>query len=102
MTAGRVRARSHLALEALVAITEAGAAAEGLRYEAREIMKLCAKPVSVAEIAGRLRVPVGTARVLVGDLVADGLVSVHQREPGDDSRPDVELLERVLDGLSAL
>jgi hypothetical protein len=102
MTAGRTRARSHLALEALVVATPAGTAAEGLRYEAREIMKLCARPVSVAEIAGRLRVPVGTARVLVGDLVADGLVTVHQRDPADDTRPDIELLERVLDGLSAL
>jgi hypothetical protein len=102
MTAGRTRARSgHLAIEALVVAVESEEAPD-LRYEAREIMAMCVSPVSLAEIAGRLRVPLGTARVLVGDLVADGLVRVHQREADDESRPDVRLLERVLDGLSAL
>ena len=105
MTAGRTRAQAgHLAIEALIVATPSGLAAEGLRYEARKIMDLCGLPVSVAEIAGRLRVPLGTARVLIGDLIVDGYIEVHQPGLGasESERPDIQLLERVLDGLSAL
>ena len=72
-----------------------------LRHEARRIVDLCDTPISVAEVSARIHVPLGVARVLVGDLVADGLVEVHRMENGN-GRPDVRLLERVLDGLQAL
>ena len=40
-------------------------------------------------------------RVLVADMVADGLVHLYRPEaPGD--RPDLALLERVLEGLRAI
>jgi hypothetical protein len=102
MTAGRTRASGvHLAMEAVI-VTQPGVAEEGLRYEARLIVSMCVAPLSVAEIAARLNVPVGTARVLIGDLVQDGLVAVHDGQVDRGGRPDVALLERVLDGLQAL
>ena len=56
----------------------------------------------MAEIAARLNVPVGTARVLIGDLVQDGLVAVHDGQADRVVGPTSRLLERVLDGLQAL
>jgi hypothetical protein len=55
----------------------------------------------VAEISAHLAIPVGVIRVLVADMVADGLVHLHRPEvPGD--RPDLALLERVLEGLRSI
>lgn len=68
--------------------------------EARRILELCQSPVSVAEIAARLMIPLGVARVLVGDLAAIGAVAVDLGVP--DAANDVALLERLLDGIRAL
>jgi len=55
----------------------------------------------VAEISAHLGIPVGVVRVLIGDMVADGLVHLYRPgAPGD--RPDLALLERVLLGLRAI
>jgi Protein of unknown function (DUF742) len=49
----------------------------------------------------RVEGTVGMVRVLVGDLVADG--HVHPYRPGTpDARPDLALLERVLEGLRSI
>jgi Protein of unknown function (DUF742) len=103
LTGGRTRARvGDLPLEALVVTTRSGTLLAGrLRHEPGRILELCREPMSIAELSARLAVPLGVARVLVGDLVGDGHVEVHRATVGD-ARPDVRLLERVLDGLQAL
>jgi hypothetical protein len=68
-------------------------------FERREILLLCSEPVSVAELAVHLQVPLGVARVIVADAAADGGVRV---DLPDDAPLSVELLQRVLDGLRAL
>jgi Protein of unknown function (DUF742) len=68
--------------------------------EARRIVALCAAPVSLAELAARLPLPVGAVRVLVGDLTASGAVAV-QSQPRD-AATNVTLLKRLLDGIRAL
>jgi hypothetical protein len=68
--------------------------------EPRRIMELCASPVSVAELAARLTLPVGVLRVLVGDLSAQGAVDVVAAPV--DTASDTRLLERLLDGIRAL
>jgi hypothetical protein len=100
LTGGRTRpARTDLPVEALVAITAAGAkAASTLALEPRSIALRCHEPVSVAELAAHLNVPLGVARILVADMVDDGLVTVHQPL----GVPDRALLRRVLQGLHAL
>ena len=68
--------------------------------EPRRIIDLCATPVSVAELAARMTLPIGVMRVLVGDLNAVGavdVVAVHL-----DTATDKRLLERLLDGIRAL
>jgi hypothetical protein len=55
--------------------------------------------VSIAEIALMLDVPLTVARILVGDMADEGLVTVHQRA---EPVPDLDLLGRVLHGLKAI
>jgi hypothetical protein len=101
LTQGRTRSAGRdLPWEALVATTDAGRAAlSRLRFEHAEIIRMCRRPVSVAEVAANLGVPVGTARVLVSDLYADGFLVVHLPTLSDRGRPGTEILERLLTGL---
>ncbi|SIN33243.1 DUF742 domain-containing protein [Micromonospora cremea] len=107
VTRGRTRPRLDIALEALVETTVRGRAAangNGGR-EHQYIAALCDGRVqSLAEIAARLQLPLGVARVLIADMATDGLVAVHEPTILDDSDDAVgtELLERVLSGLRRL
>jgi Protein of unknown function (DUF742) len=102
LTGGRTRTVGHeLPLEALVSTTGTGLSGVlDLQFEERAIVLLCRRPVSIAEVAARLALPLGVARVLVSDLSTGGCLAVHL--PHDGERPDRELLERLLDGLRAL
>jgi Protein of unknown function (DUF742) len=99
-TAGRTRpAGQELPLEAVVTAT--GRSSVGpLQKESRAIVEMCARPKSLAEIGAALRVPVGVARVLVGDLANGGYLEVHlPRTAADDGGPGRVILGRLLDGL---
>lgn len=79
------------------------ASTEGdLGPEHRAIVELCRAEVqSVAELAAGTDLPVGVVRVLVGDLLESGRVSV--RSPVPPTRlPDGRILREVIDGLRAL
>lgn len=100
VTGGRTKTHHELAVEALVSTTEHGYHESASRLpEFQLICGLCRELRSVAEIASHLNVPLGVARVLVGDMVDEGLVRVHQPAQG---RPHRALLERVLNGLRKL
>ena len=98
ITGGRARhATVHLRVESLVAAT--GTPPEGtLQFEHAAILGLCRTPISVAEVAARVPVPLGVAQVLVGDLADAGLVRVHESTP--TATP--ELLLRMIDAVRAL
>lgn len=102
LTGGRTRTSiGDLPIEAMVVSTLVGIDAVGLRHEAREIVALCQEPMSIAEVSARIGIPLGVARVLIGDLHLDDCVEVHRATLGD-ARPDLRLLNRVLEGLRAL
>jgi Protein of unknown function (DUF742) len=106
LTRGRTRSTGpELPLETLVTTTEFGQRRfAGLQAERRMIVHLCSGPLSVAELAAHLRIPVGVARVLVSDLASGGYLSVHLPQTsgqGADERPDAAILERLLYGLRA-
>jgi hypothetical protein len=102
LTGGRTRSATDLPLETLVQRTPSGVnALPRLSLERRRILELCSRPLSIAEISAHVGVHLGVARVLVGDMKAEGLLDVHQPRPNGE-RPDITLLERVLDGLQAL
>jgi hypothetical protein len=97
VTGGRTRPlHDGLRIETLILAPPAALHAP-LRFEFRQIVELCQRPLSVAEVAVGLRVPLGVARVLVGDLVTGGYVSCHEQ----DVLP-VEMIERIRDRVRAL
>ena len=104
LTGGRTRSVVDLPIEALVRSTPVGhRALENLSHERRDIVSLCAEPQSVAEISARLNIHLQVARVLVGDLVQAEQVAIHTASTNTTTRrPDIQLLEKVLDGLQAL
>jgi hypothetical protein len=93
-TGGRTRARIELALETLVS------AGPRPPQDNEAVVGLCRRPISVAEIAALMGVPLGVARVVVGDLAAQGALVVH--ESAIEDVPDLAFLERVLMGLRRL
>lgn len=103
VTGGRTRSAVELGLEAIIVITEAGRdAAPRLQAELRQVAELCREPLSVAEISAHLRLPLQVAKVLAGDLVAEGHATISVGSTQSDGRPDIALLERVLHGLHDL
>jgi hypothetical protein len=102
MTGGRTRPRVDIAMESLVTTTTRGEqeAAKG-GHDWQRIVDLCNQVQSLAEIAAYMSVPLGVARVIVGDMAEAGLLDVH--EPGRlDDQLGTYLLERVLSGLRKL
>jgi uncharacterized protein DUF742 len=70
--------------------------------EQAAVLELCALgPRSVAEIAAECDLPIGVARVLLGDLLEIGHIRV--RQPVPQARViDQAILQEVIDGLRAL
>ncbi|HKT01006.1 MAG TPA: DUF742 domain-containing protein [Rugosimonospora sp.] len=97
VTGGRTRPlQDGLRIETIVTAQPAALSAP-LRFERRQIVELCQRPLSVAEIAVRLRVPLGVTRVLVADLVTEGFVSFTQT-----AELPIDVLERIRDRVRAL
>lgn len=72
-----------------------------LHPEHRRLVELAGEPVSVAELAAHLDLALGVVRVLLGDLLAGGLVDVHE-PPTTAYLPDDNILKAVANGLRAL
>jgi len=103
LTGGRTRAPGPLLPLDATVLTTASAETRPVpdTPEMARILKLGAAPTAIAELAGRLTLPIGVVRVLVGDLDALGAVTVTPPTPLG-AASDVDLLERLLDGIRAL
>ncbi len=108
VTKGRTRPKLEIAIEALIETTVRGRTANSRPgahgQEQAHITTMCDGQLqSLAEIAARMQLPLGVARVLIADMAADGLLAVY--EPASLESNDgvgTELLERVLSGLRRL
>jgi hypothetical protein len=102
-TGGRTRSTVDFQIETMVSTSEHGENIEALtQTEHRSIAELCAEPRSVAEVATLLAVPLGVAKVLLGDMTKLGLVIVHRTATGGANKAHLMLMERVLSGLRRL
>lgn len=104
LTAGRTDSRVSLPLEAPVEAIVTDKAPRWPGNDVRaQICAMCGSSPSVAEIAARLSLPIGVARVLIGDLVSSGYLRLQttltERSSVDERR---ELIGRTLRGLRAL
>ncbi len=104
LTAGRTGTDVDLPLEAPVQTVAPQSVHQWPPDDARgKIVQLCTGSPSVAEISARLDLPVGVARVLVGDLVTAGYLRVHRTLTDRSTRDERhELIGRTLRGLRAL
>ena len=65
------------------------------------IVRLTERPLSVSEIAARLGLPLGSVRVILGDLRDADLITVPRARDAAE-RPSMSLLQQVLSGLNSL
>jgi hypothetical protein len=66
----------------------------------REILARCRRPVTVADLAADVDLPIGVVQVLLGDLTEHGMLRVVATPRGPVANR--QLLNAVLDGLKAL
>jgi hypothetical protein len=105
LTSGRVAGADSLVppipLEAQVVATERGIASlDTFAFEHRDIVAVCRRPQSLAEVAAKLKLHLNVARVLADDLRADGQLALYLPQ-GNPAR-DASVLRRVIDGLRAV
>ncbi|MCG5217502.1 DUF742 domain-containing protein [Streptosporangium sp. KLBMP 9127] len=105
VTGGRAHSRISFDLVSLVITVDdkpSGGPEAGLSPEKRSLLALCrGGALSVAEIAAHLALPVAVTKVLIGDLTDSGHI-VTRAPASPATRPDIQLLQEVLDGLRAL
>lgn len=77
-------------------------APRGLAPEHLTIVQLCRRPLSIAEVAAYVKLPLGVVRVLCADLIDRGLVITRAPSHKPAQAPDHETLQAVLDGLIKL
>ncbi len=71
-----------------------------LEPEHLAVHELCARPMSVADLAARLKLPLAVVRILLADLRDQGMV--RARRPREQGLTDIRLLREVADGLRRL
>jgi uncharacterized protein DUF742 len=72
-----------------------------LTPEHRRLVDLCQEPATVADVTADMTLPLGVVRVLLADLIAEGLIAVRPL-PAVVPRARQNLLQEVLDGLRSL
>jgi len=104
VTGGRTRPRGETYFD-LIDVVAATNAHRGdgvpVSPECIRILQLSQRPVSVADLASAVGLPLGVMRVLLGDLVHDGMIKLLRPAPGGQVT-DERLLRKVLDGLHTL
>jgi hypothetical protein len=98
ITAGRTRSKVDLPMEATLRRRPGGFYPD-LNPAALRVLATC-DARSVAEVSALVSMPIGVVRVLLGDLVEQGIVSVQATITESSSKDErIELIERTLRGL---
>jgi hypothetical protein len=102
LTGGRTRpsGESFDLVSMVVAIRGTRADPQDLEPEHLSVLRRCRLPISVADLAADLDLPLGVVRILVADVRERGLVAVHHPVPVRLTDP--QLLREVADGLRKL
>jgi uncharacterized protein DUF742 len=103
VTGGRTRQRTTLRFDLVDfvgrTLREVGDGA--FTPERSAILDMCEEPIAVADLASALSLPLGVVRIVLDDLVHDGLIELRVVAPRGRVT-DPRLLERVLAGIRAL
>ena len=103
VTGGRTRPRGERYFDLVDVVARTGKPAESrtLSPEHIQILNLCRRQITVADLASAMGLPLGVVRVLLGDLAGESLIEVTNPAPRGRVT-DRRLLRQVLDGLHAL
>lgn len=106
LTGGRTDPAGGAVLDLISVVVAAGppptaAASRRLNPEHRKLIGLCQEPMTVADAAADMALPLGVVRVLLADLIQQKLITVQPRRT---ARPQAspDLLREVLNGLRSL
>ncbi|WP_327088314.1 DUF742 domain-containing protein [Nonomuraea sp. NBC_01738] len=100
LTRGRTRTTGET-LDLIATVSAVGDPPGGLGPEQLAILRAARSPITVADVAVELDLPVGVVRVLLGDLRDHGLISVTSPN-AEGPRPSERILKEVINGLRAL
>ncbi|MGW3117119.1 DUF742 domain-containing protein [Streptomyces sp. NPDC001107] len=70
--------------------------------EHQRILRRCAEPVAVAELAALLDLPVSVVVIMLCDLLESGRITARPPHPVSCKPEDLDLLQKVRDGLGRL
>ncbi|HEV2778363.1 MAG TPA: DUF742 domain-containing protein [Actinophytocola sp.] len=101
VTGGRTRpSRYDLDLITLVVAIDPDAHARLVEPEYADVLRVCAYPLSVAEVAARLSLPLGVIKVMISDLIERRYLIF--RSSWQPAAPDLDMMQKVLDGIRNL
>jgi len=98
LTGGRTRA-ADASLKVETIVQAVSRPSDELNFEKARIVDVCFEPISVAEIAVELGLPLGVAMVIVGDLVHEGCVETSSSDPVEI---ELSTLTRMIERVRAL
>ena len=103
LTGGRTRPKGRTRLDLIDYVARTGKSAEDylVTPERVQLVQLCQRPITVADLAAATKMPLCVVRVLLADLLSDGLLTVRPQAPVGPVT-DTGLLQKVLNGLQAL
>ncbi|GGO79391.1 DUF742 domain-containing protein [Nonomuraea cavernae] len=97
---GRTRSSGEM-LDLIATVSAIGDPPDGLGPEQQLILRVACEPITVADLAVELDLPIGVVRVLLGDLLDGGLISVKSPSAARP-RANEGILKEVINGLRAL
>jgi len=98
ITGGRTRA-ADASLKVETMVQAVGRPTPDLNFEKARIVDLCLEPISIAEIAAQVGVPLGVAMVIVGDLVHESCLETSYSDPVEI---ELSTLTRMIERVRAL
>ena len=104
VTGGRTEAEDARVLDLVTLIVARTEPQPGMHPEHISILRMCANPLSVAEISAYLDLPFSAVHVLLADLLAESRVEARQTRAAHAvaAEPGVEILKALIDGLQRL
>lgn len=98
ITGGRTQSKVDLPMEATLRL-QPGRDGRGLSPSAAQVLEHCDRR-SVAEVSALANMPLGVVRVLLGDLLEQGIIRIQATITEQTSKDErLELIERTLRGL---
>jgi hypothetical protein len=104
LTGGRTDPAGGTVLDLIAVIAASGPppefpAAHGPEH--RRLLELCRRPITVADVAAETTLPIGVVRVLLADLIQQGMLTVLPAR-SSCQQASSDFLEEVLHGLRSL